>query len=89
MQVLGGYGYSKEFPVERMHRDALAWRVAGGTAHFCAGIFPLQGVWRMAVDEYFRTVGCQQVPAAPSGGNSDPPPGMAYPMDQLLKRRVV
>jgi alkylation response protein AidB-like acyl-CoA dehydrogenase len=32
MQVFGGYGYSKEFPVERMHRDALAWRVAGGTA---------------------------------------------------------
>ena len=32
MEVLGGYGYSKEFPVERMHRDALAWRVAGGTA---------------------------------------------------------
>jgi butyryl-CoA dehydrogenase len=31
MQVLGGYGYSKEFPLERMHRDALAWRVAGGT----------------------------------------------------------
>ncbi len=31
MQVFGGYGYSKEFPLERMHRDALAWRVAGGT----------------------------------------------------------
>jgi alkylation response protein AidB-like acyl-CoA dehydrogenase len=31
MQVFGGYGYSKEFPVERMHRDALAWRVTGGT----------------------------------------------------------
>lgn len=31
MQVFGGYGYSKEFPMERMHRDALAWRVAGGT----------------------------------------------------------
>jgi butyryl-CoA dehydrogenase len=31
MQVLGGYGYSREFPLERMHRDALAWRVAGGT----------------------------------------------------------
>jgi alkylation response protein AidB-like acyl-CoA dehydrogenase len=31
MQVLGGYGYSKQFAVERMHRDALAWRVAGGT----------------------------------------------------------
>lgn len=31
MQIFGGYGYSREFPVERMHRDALAWRVAGGT----------------------------------------------------------
>jgi butyryl-CoA dehydrogenase len=31
MQILGGYGYTQEFPLERMHRDALAWRVAGGT----------------------------------------------------------
>ncbi|MGE5397619.1 MAG: acyl-CoA dehydrogenase family protein [Chitinophagales bacterium] len=31
MQVLGGYGYSKEFPVERMLRDGRAWGVAGGT----------------------------------------------------------
>ncbi|HDP80551.1 MAG TPA: acyl-CoA dehydrogenase [Spirochaetes bacterium] len=31
MQIFGGYGYSKEFPVERMYRDAKAWGVAGGT----------------------------------------------------------
>jgi len=31
MQILGGYGYSREFPVERMYRDAKAWGVAGGT----------------------------------------------------------
>ncbi len=31
MQVFGGYGYSKDFPVERMLRDAKAWGVAGGT----------------------------------------------------------
>jgi butyryl-CoA dehydrogenase len=31
MQVFGGYGYSKEFPAERMLRDARAWCVAGGT----------------------------------------------------------
>ena len=31
MQVFGGYGYSKEFPVERMARDGRAWSVAGGT----------------------------------------------------------
>lgn len=31
MQVFGGYGYSGEFPIERMYRDAKAWGVAGGT----------------------------------------------------------
>ncbi len=31
MQIFGGYGYSKEFPIERMLRDARAWGVAGGT----------------------------------------------------------
>jgi len=29
--VFGGYGYSREFPVERMVRDGRAWCVAGGT----------------------------------------------------------
>lgn len=31
MQIFGGYGYSKDFPIERMARDARAWGVAGGT----------------------------------------------------------
>lgn len=31
MQVFGGYGYSKELPLERLLRDAHAWGVAGGT----------------------------------------------------------
>ncbi len=31
MEVFGGYGYSREFPAERMLRDGRAWRVAGGT----------------------------------------------------------
>jgi butyryl-CoA dehydrogenase len=31
MQIFGGYGYSKEFPLERMLRDGRAWGVAGGT----------------------------------------------------------
>jgi alkylation response protein AidB-like acyl-CoA dehydrogenase len=31
MQIFGGYGYSTEFPIERMYRDAKAWCVAGGT----------------------------------------------------------
>jgi alkylation response protein AidB-like acyl-CoA dehydrogenase len=31
MLVFGGYGYTKEYPVERMARDARAWCVAGGT----------------------------------------------------------
>jgi alkylation response protein AidB-like acyl-CoA dehydrogenase len=31
MQVFGGYGYSKEYPIERLLRDSRAWSVAGGT----------------------------------------------------------
>jgi alkylation response protein AidB-like acyl-CoA dehydrogenase len=31
VQLLGGYGYSDEYEVERLHRDAHGWAIAGGT----------------------------------------------------------
>lgn len=31
LEILGGYGYSTEYPVERMLRDSRGWPVAGGT----------------------------------------------------------
>lgn len=31
IQLHGGYGYSAEYDVERMHRDAHGWALAGGT----------------------------------------------------------
>ncbi len=31
MEVLGAYGYSNEYPVERMLRDSRGWPLAGGT----------------------------------------------------------
>jgi len=31
MQVMGGYGYSKEYPMEQRVRDSFAWGIAGGT----------------------------------------------------------
>ncbi len=31
IQLHGGYGYSVEYSVERMHRDAHGWAIAGGT----------------------------------------------------------
>jgi alkylation response protein AidB-like acyl-CoA dehydrogenase len=31
VQILGGYGYMKEFPVERMMRDAKLQQIGGGT----------------------------------------------------------
>jgi len=30
MQLMGGYGYSKEYPIERRFRDAWGWGIAGG-----------------------------------------------------------
>jgi len=31
MEILGGYGYSSEYPIERMLRDSRGWPIAGGT----------------------------------------------------------
>lgn len=31
LQIFGGYGYSKEYPIERMLRDSRGWPLAGGT----------------------------------------------------------
>ncbi len=31
VQLMGGYGYSTEFPMERRLRDAWGWGIAGGT----------------------------------------------------------
>ena len=30
MQLMGGYGYSKEYPIEQKMRDGWAWGIAGG-----------------------------------------------------------
>ena len=31
VQVMGGYGYSKEYPVEKLMRDAKIWQIFEGT----------------------------------------------------------
>ncbi len=33
IQLHGGYGYSSEFEMERLHRDAHGWALAGGTTN--------------------------------------------------------
>ncbi len=33
IQLHGGYGYTEEYGVERMHRDAHGWAIAGGTTN--------------------------------------------------------
>ena len=30
LQLMGGYGYSKQYPVEQKMRDGWAWGIAGG-----------------------------------------------------------
>jgi alkylation response protein AidB-like acyl-CoA dehydrogenase len=31
MQLMGGYGYSTEYPMEQRVRDSFGWGIAGGT----------------------------------------------------------
>lgn len=31
IQALGGYGYCREYPVERLHRDSILLSIGGGT----------------------------------------------------------
>ena len=31
MQLMGGYGYSTDYPMEQKMRDAWGWGIAGGT----------------------------------------------------------
>ncbi len=31
MQLMGGYGYSEEYPMEQRVRDSFGWGIAGGT----------------------------------------------------------
>ena len=31
IQILGGAGYTQEYPVERYYRDARVWSIGGGT----------------------------------------------------------
>jgi acyl-CoA dehydrogenase len=32
VQIFGGYGYMREFPIERFYRDARLWTIGGGTS---------------------------------------------------------
>ena len=38
IQILGGYGYTREYPVERMHRDAKIYDIFEGTEQIQQGI---------------------------------------------------
>jgi len=33
IQILGGYGYTKEFPVERYYRDAKSYQIVEGSSN--------------------------------------------------------
>ena len=49
VQILGGYGYMREYPVERMMRDAKLWQIGDGTnqiQRLIIGKQALSGVWK-------------------------------------------
>ncbi|MBW1931090.1 MAG: acyl-CoA dehydrogenase family protein [Deltaproteobacteria bacterium] len=49
VQILGGYGYMRDYQVERMMRDAKLWQIGDGTnqiQRLIIGKHLLQGVWK-------------------------------------------
>lgn len=58
MQMHGGNGYTEEYEIERMHRDAHGWAIAGG--------MPAIQRMRIASELYGRGFN-QRPPAAPAG----------------------
>jgi alkylation response protein AidB-like acyl-CoA dehydrogenase len=42
VQIFGGYGYVKEYPVERMMRDAKVTQIYEGTNQICRNIVTRQ-----------------------------------------------
>ena len=51
IQVLGGYGYTKEFPVERYYRDAKVTEIYEGTSEIQRLVIARQILGRQLVDE--------------------------------------
>ena len=48
VQIFGGYGYSREYPVERMMRDAKITQIYEGTNQVQRGIIALKLIKEMA-----------------------------------------
>jgi acyl-CoA dehydrogenase len=49
VQILGGYGYMRDYPVERMMRDAKLWQIGDGTnqiQRLIIGKQALSGLWK-------------------------------------------
>jgi alkylation response protein AidB-like acyl-CoA dehydrogenase len=61
MELMGGYGYHRDYQVERLHRDAHGWLIAGGT--------PTMQETRIATELFGRKFPQRQkVPPAPAVG---------------------
>ena len=69
IQILGGNGYTREFPVERWHRDAKIYDIFEGTAEI------QQLVIARAISRHAHQVGCSS--ARPSGSGQPGPPRTA------------
>ena len=54
VQIYGGYGYSREYPVEKLMRDAKTYQITGGTSQK-----QLAEIGRKALAEAAREAGLQ------------------------------
>lgn len=67
LQMFGGYGYMKDFPIERMYRDARVGTIVGGTSEIMREIITKTLIDDTKYDSAYKNPGKPKAAAASNG----------------------
>ena len=84
LQLMGGYGYSKEYPMEQRLRDAWGWGIAGGAVDILARLI----AERLADVVAMREQGEPTIPTTIALERATNPFLRSVDADELAQRRA-
>src|SRR4029077_10557811 len=85
IQVFGGNGYSREFPLERMYRDARITRIYEGTNEINRMLVPTR-LLKQSPDMFSAAAVREALSAQPPSSSAPPPLGAEHEFVARLKR---